>query len=136
MVVALLLHDLNEHISPVEASLSWVISKDNVDFIGSKIILQQKVSGIKTKRVGVKLLEKGIAREGSEVVKDGKKIGVLTSGGFSPNLKTSIGQAYVDAQFAKFDQKVAVVVRDREIPAIICSPTFVLAKTKAIKKTS
>jgi len=127
-------HDLDDQTTPIEAALSWVISKDHTDFIGAKKILEQKVGGITKKRVGVKLLDRGIAREGSEIRKDGKKIGVLTSGGFSPNLKTSIGQGYVDFDFAKIDQLVHVVVRDREMPAIICSPVFVSAKTKSTKK--
>ena len=127
-------HDLSDDITPVEAALSWVISKDHSNFIGAKKILEQKLNGISRKRVGIKLLDRGIAREGSEIRKNGKKIGVLTSGGFSPNLKTSIGQGYVDINFSKIDQLVEVVVRDREIPAIVCSPVFVSAKTKSAKK--
>ncbi len=127
-------HDLDEETSPVEAALSWVISKKHIDFIGAKRILDEKANGIKRKRVGIKLLDRGIARENSEIRKDGKRIGILTSGGFSPNLKVSIGQGYVDFAFAKIDDLVSVVVRDREIPAIICSPVFVAAKTKSIKK--
>ncbi len=127
-------HDLDEETSPVEAALSWVISKEHTNFIGVKRVLDEKANGIKRKRVGVKLLDRGIAREGSEIKKDGKKIGILTSGGFSPNLKVSIGQGYVDFACSKAEELVTVVVRDREIPAVICSPVFVAAKTKSIKK--
>jgi aminomethyltransferase len=127
-------HDLDEKTSPVEAALSWVISKDHSGFIGADRILNEKVNGVKRKRVGIKLLDRGIAREGSEIRKDGKKIGTLTSGGFSPNLKVSIGQGYLGAEYAKAGQEVAVVVREKEIPAIVCSLVFVPAKTKSIKK--
>ncbi|MES2677881.1 MAG: glycine cleavage system aminomethyltransferase GcvT [Pseudomonadota bacterium] len=127
-------HDLDEETSPVEAALSWVITKEHSGFIGSARVLNEKANGIKRKRMGVKLLDRGIARENSEIRKDGKKIGVLTSGGFSPNLKVSIGQGYIDSNFAKADELVTVVVRDREIPAIVCSPVFVAAKTKSVKK--
>lgn len=127
-------HDLDDETSPIEAALSWVVSKEHTNFIGAKRVLDEKANGVKRKRVGVKLLDRGIAREGSEIRMDGKKIGVLTSGGFSPNLKVSIGQAYIDSAFAKIDNLVSVVVRDREIPAIICSPVFVQAKTKSSKK--
>ena len=127
-------HDLDEETSPVEAALSWVISKEHTDFIGSKRVLGDKTNGIKRKRVGIKLLDRGIAREGSELRKDGKKIGVLTSGGFSPNLKVSIGQGYVDFNVSKAEELITVMVRDREIPAVICSPVFVAAKTKSVKK--
>lgn len=127
-------HDLDETTSPIEASLSWVVSKDNIDFIGSKRILDEKMNGVNRKRIGIKLLDRGIVREGSEVRKDGKKIGVLTSGGFSPTLKSSIGQAYIENNLAKPDQLVTVIIREREVSAVICSPVFVPAKTKSVKK--
>ncbi|MFT5703974.1 MAG: aminomethyltransferase [Rickettsiales bacterium] len=130
-------HDLDEQTTPVEASLSWVITKEHKGFIGSETILEQRAKGISggisKKRFGIKLLGRGIARENSEIRKDGKKIGILTSGGFSPNLKASIGQGYVESSFKK-DDLVSVVVRDREIQAVICSPVFVSAKTKSAKK--
>ena len=127
-------HDLDDTTSPIEAALSWVVSKSNTSFIGSERVLKEKAEGAKRKRIGVKLLDRGIAREGSEVRKDGKKIGVLTSGGFSPNLKVSIGQGYFDPAVAKVGDEVQVVVRDREIPAVLTSPVFVEAKTKSVKK--
>lgn len=128
-------HDLDDTTSPIEASLSWVISKNHQNFIGSKRILSEKENGVKRKRIGVKLLERGIAREGSEVRNiSGKKIGTLSSGGFSPNLKISIGQGYIDSDHATIGEKVLVVVRDRELQAQIHSPVFVAAKTKATKK--
>lgn len=127
-------HDLDEQTSPVEAALSWVITKDHQNFIGAKRVLADKSAGIKRKRVGVKLLDRGIARENSEIRKNGQKIGILTSGGFSPNLKVSIGQGYVEFEHSKIGEEITVVVRDKEIPAVICSPVFVQAKTKSIKK--
>ncbi len=126
-------HDLDDATSPIEAALGWVVSKSNTGFIGSQKVLEQKANGVSRKRMGVKLLDRGIAREGTEIKKDGKKIGVLSSGGFSPNLKVSIGQGYFDSSVKAGDNVVAVV-RDREIAAVIHSPTFVAAKTKAIKK--
>lgn len=128
-------HDLDDKTSPVEAGIGWVVSKSNEKFIGSDRILREKLEGTSRKRMGVKLLDRGIAREGCEVeTKDGKKIGFLSSGGFSPNLKTSIGQGYFETALAKIGDEVVVVVRDRKIPAILQSPTFVDAKTKSVKK--
>ncbi len=127
-------HDLDDMTSPIEASLGWVVSKTNVDFIGSDRVLKEKSEGATRKRIGVKLLERGIAREGTEIRKDGKKIGVLSSGGFSPNLKLSIGQGYFDTSLAKVGDQVSAVVRDREIPAVLTSLVFVEAKTKSAKK--
>ncbi len=127
-------HDLDDTTSPIEAALGWVVSKSNTSFIGSTRVLKEKAEGVKRKRIGVKLLDRGIAREGTEIKKDGKKIGVLSSGGFSPNLKVSIGQGYFDPAIVKVGDEVHAVVRDREIPAILTSPVFVAAKTKSVKK--
>jgi aminomethyltransferase len=128
-------HDLDETTSPIEAGISWVVSKSSKDFIGHETILLQKNSGqIKRKRVGIKLLDRQIARQDMEIVDhEGKKIGQLTSGGFSPTLKTSIGQAYIDHDLAKIGQEVSVVIRGNKVPAMIQLPNFVVAKTKAKK---
>jgi len=128
-------HDLDDTTSPIEAAIGWVVSKSNTNFIGADRVLKEKLEGAKRKRIGVKLLDRGIAREGTEIRKDGKKIGVLSSGGFSPNLKVSIGQGYFDPAVAKVGDEVQAVVRDREIPAVLTSPVFVEAKTKSVKKS-
>jgi aminomethyltransferase len=127
-------HDLSDETSPIEAALGWVVSKVNENFIGSQRILQEKSQGVNKKRVGIKLLERGIAREGSEVRnQSGEKIGVLTSGGFSPILKVSIGQGYININHANIGESVLVVVRGKELKATIELPTFVKAKTKSLK---
>jgi aminomethyltransferase len=127
-------HDLDDSTSPIEAGIGWVVSKTNLDFIGSARVLNEKTNGVSRKRMGVKLTDRGIAREGCEVRKNGQKIGVLSSGGFSPNLKTSIGQGYFDTSLANLGDEVAVIIRDREVAAVITSPVFVEARTKSIKK--
>lgn len=132
-------HDLNEEITPVEAALSWVIGKNHENFIGAGRILPQLATGTAQKRVGVKLLESGIAREGAEIYAGAEKIGRLSSGGFSPSLKVAIGQGYVKSQFAEEGQKVEVEVRGRRIPAVIHALSFMPARTKAsspLKKVS
>ena len=127
-------HDLDDSTSPIEAGIGWVVSKTNLDFIGHARVLKEKAEGVSRKRMGVKLTDRGIAREGCEVRKNGQKIGVLSSGGFSPNLKTSIGQGYFDTSLANLGDEVAVIIRDREVAAVITSPVFVEARTKSIKK--
>jgi aminomethyltransferase len=126
-------HDLNEETSPVEAGLSWVVSKTNDNFFGSDRIIPEKANGAEIKRVGIKLLDRGIAREGAEIEKNGEIIGKLTSGGFSPTLKTSIGQAYLNSDIAINGEKLNIIVRNRKILAEICSPNFLPARTKSNK---
>jgi aminomethyltransferase len=129
-------HDLDETTSPIEAGLSWVVSKTNQNFIGSARILAEKSAGIDKKRLGVKILDRAIAREGAEVIaSDGKKIGVLTSGGFSPSLKTSIGQGYIEASYAIVGKEVSVLVRGNNILAVLHATGFIAAKTKKNNQT-
>lgn len=127
-------HDLNEITTPVEAGLSWVIGKEHKGFIGDEKILSQLASGAATKRVGVKLTGTGIAREGADIYVGDEKVGTLTSGGFSPTLKASIGQGYVKTSAAKEGQAVEVEVRGKRIPGVIAPLSFVQAKTKQTAK--
>lgn len=128
-------HDIDGGTSPLEADLGWVMSKDNTGFIGAKRTLNERENGVSRKRVGVKLTERGVAREGAEILnRDGQKIGSLTSGGPSPTLKASIGQGYVHPDFAKPGEQVFVVVRDRRLAAEISAMPFMKPRTKSMKK--
>lgn len=129
-------HDIDDKTSPVEAGLTWVMGKDNASFIGAGRILGQIEDGVDRKRVGIRLKEKGVAREGAEILSAAGmgRIGVLTSGGFSPTLKEGIGQGYVAAGHAVAGEKVFVNVRGRNIAAEIAVMPFVPAGTKSMKK--
>jgi len=131
-------HDLTEETTPVEASLGWVMTKGHQGYFGAGPLATQLNSGVAQKRVGIKLLENGIAREGSKIFVDGQEIGILTSGGFSPSLKLAIGQGYVKSEFAKEGQPVEVEVRGRKIPAAVHPLAFWIASTKpsTLKKAS
>jgi aminomethyltransferase len=130
-------HDLNEDITPVEAGIGWVIGKEHKGFIGDQTILAQLANGPKKKRIGIKLTESGIAREHTPIYIGNKKIGEMTSGGFSPSLKASIGQGYIESAHAAEGTPVEVEVRGKRIKAELCSFTFMPAQTKKpIKKAS
>lgn len=127
-------HDIDDTTSPVEAGLGWVIAKDHDGFIGAERILQERQNGAARQRVGIRLLDKGIAREGAELRDENDaRIGILTSGGFSPTLKTAIGQGYVDSARAEPGQKIFVHVRGNNIAAEIVPMPFIPAKTKSMK---
>jgi aminomethyltransferase len=124
-------HEINDNTTPLEAGLSWIMRKDN-QFIGGVKATQKP----ERKRVGIKLLDKGVAREGAEIRNEADEIvGALTSGGFSPSLKESIGMGYVPAEL-KTDEKIFVNVRGRNIPAEIATLPFLKPKTKSMKKAA
>ncbi len=124
-------HDIDDKTTPLEAGLSWVMGKDNQGYIGAAAV---NARGAARCRVGVKLTDKGIARENSEIRDENDKpIGMLTSGGFSPTLKAAVGQGYVPAAYAQNGTKIFVHVRGRNIAAEVAAMPFVPARTKSMK---
>lgn len=114
-------HDIDDTTSPREADLEWIIAKDKISNFPKPL----------RKRVGVILTGKGIAREGAEILNmSGEKIGSLSSGGFSPTLKQSIGQGYVPIEYATICTDIQVSVRGNLIPAKIDKLPFLKPKTK------
>ena len=131
-------HDIDATTSPLEADLGWVMGKGaNTGFIGADVVLKQKEEGLTRKRVGVKLLDKGVAREGADVqLEDGTKIGELCSGGFSPTLGYAVGQAYLPIEYCEAGQDLLVNVRGRTIKAIVAKMPFLAPKTKSMQKVT
>ncbi|MDC3130173.1 glycine cleavage system aminomethyltransferase GcvT [Bacteroidota bacterium] len=106
-------NELSDTISPIEANLYWIVSK-NKKFIGSKETFE------KNKRIliGLELLERGIARHGYEVYDDKKDlIGVVTSGTMSPSLEKSIALAIVYIQKLDKTKNLFVSIRKKFIKA-------------------
>jgi aminomethyltransferase len=76
-------------------------------------------------RVGL-LIEGAPAREGADIVDiDGRKVGVVTSGGFAPTLNRPIAMGYVDPRFSVSGTKLSVNVRGRAQPATVTPLPFV-----------
>ncbi|HUN12488.1 MAG TPA: glycine cleavage T C-terminal barrel domain-containing protein, partial [Rhabdaerophilum sp.] len=57
------------------------------------------------------------AREGTEIFADGRKVGVITSGGFGPTLQAPVAMGYVEAAFAAPGTELTLLVRGKELPA-------------------
>ncbi|MGQ9788756.1 MAG: glycine cleavage system aminomethyltransferase GcvT [Candidatus Hadarchaeaceae archaeon] len=88
-------NELTEEISPLEARIDFAVKLDKGDFIGREALLEQKKSGVKEIRIGLRMLEPGIPRQGYNIFRDGEKIGWVSSGTFSPLLKKGIAMGYV-----------------------------------------
>lgn len=114
-------NDIDETTTPLEAGLGFVVKLKKESFIGKDALTKQKAEGIKRKRVGLKMIERGPnPRPKQEVWKDGiQKIGHTTSGTFSPLLECGVGMAYVLFEHAKEGETVTVKVRDKPLKAQI-----------------
>jgi aminomethyltransferase len=121
-------HDLNPTTSPIEADLAWTIQKrrrEAADFPGAERILREYAGGARRKRVGIKPNDRAPAREGVEIFKDGKKIGVVTSGGFSPILNAPISMGYVEIAHSEPGHVVDLMIRGVPRPATVVPLPFV-----------
>jgi len=107
-------NDIDENITPLEAALSFVVKLQKDNFIGKEALLKQKTEGIKHKRIGIRMIEQGIPRPNCEIFNEhGRKIGRLTSGTFSPLLKSGIGMAYTELSQALEGNIINVKIRDK-----------------------
>jgi aminomethyltransferase len=121
-------HDIDETTSPVEAALSFAVSKkrrDAGDFPGAYRIMQELAEEPVRVRVGLRI-EGAPAREGAEIADaTGAAVGKVTSGGFSPSLNAPIAMGYVPPALSEAGSKLQVIVRGRAQAAEVCSMPFV-----------
>lgn len=122
-------HDLNEDISPIEASLAWTVAaskKQAGGFLGDQLTLQHLAKGPPKRRVGFALASGPSAREGTRILNSaGQPIGAVTSGTFSPVLKHGVGMGYVETAYAKIGTEIKLEVRGKQLAAQVAKMPFV-----------
>jgi aminomethyltransferase len=117
-------HELNDEITPLEAGLEWAMDLKKNEFPGIEILKKQAWEGVQKKRIGFEMIDRGIPRQGFEIQKDGKTIGMVTSGSFIPTTSKNIGMAYVAAAEAETGNAIDVIVRGKPVKAIVVSLPF------------
>lgn len=118
-------NDIDDTTSPLEAGLGWV-TKFTKDFVNAEGLKKQKDTGLKDKLVGFEMIDRGIPRQGYDIVDaDGNTIGRVTSGTQSPTLKKSIGLGYVAIDQAKEGNELYITIRNNRVKAVVVKPPFV-----------
>lgn len=125
-------NDLDETTTPVEAGLSWSIPKDKTaDYNGKQVIEDQLKNGVSKKLIGLKMVDRGIARHGYEVFYNGEKIGAVTSGSISPTRGDNIALAYIKTlDNLAVGSTIQVLIRDKYCNAEIVKKPFVQKRNK------
>jgi aminomethyltransferase len=122
--MALYGHEIDETTTLLEANLGWICKLNKGDFIGRNKLAKQKEEGAHRRLVGFEVTERGIARDGQEVVISGERKGRVTSGSPAPYLKKNIGMAYVPVSFANEGQEIQIDVRGKLVGARIVKTPF------------
>jgi aminomethyltransferase len=122
-------NDIDMTTSPVEASLNWIIDKDrtqNLGYIGADSVKNHLENGVNRKRVGLLPQTKAPIRAGVELFDTAdNKIGVVTSGTFSPTLENPIAMGYIKPEFSKIGTEIFAELRGKKIPVTIAKMPFV-----------
>src|ERR1043166_5195533 len=122
-------HEIDETTTLIEANLGWICKLDKGEFIGREALTNQKESGPEKRLVGFEVVERGIARDGQDVVINGQAMGRVTSGSPAPYLKKNIGFAYIPTQLAVIGNEIEIDVRGRLVKAqIVKTPFYKRAK--------
>ncbi|NPA74151.1 MAG: glycine cleavage system aminomethyltransferase GcvT [Epsilonproteobacteria bacterium] len=103
-------NELNEDITPLEANLGMFIKFDT-DFVGKDVLKKQKDEGVKRLILPFKTSSRRAPRHGDGIFQGDKKVGVVTSGAYSPSLGYGIGLGLFDLN--EFDKEKEIEVRDK-----------------------
>ncbi len=122
--MALYGHEIDEETTPFEAGLGWTIKLDRGPFVGRDALVEAKSAGPGKKLIGLEVVGRGMARAEYEVRAEGRTVGAVTSGTFSPTLERAIAMAYVPPELAALGTDLIVVARGRELPAKVVELPF------------
>lgn len=110
-------HEIDETTTLLEANLGWITKLNKGEFIGREPLLRQKELGVKQKLVGFEVIDRGIARDGQDVLIAGRRVGRVTSGSPAPFVKKNIGMAYIPVEYANVGQVIEIDVRGKLVNA-------------------
>jgi aminomethyltransferase len=119
-------HELGPGITPLQAGIGWVVAWDKGDFRGRAALAAERERGIARRLRGLVVEGRRPPRAGQPVLHDGKVVGEVTSGNFSPALGAGIALAFVPPTLAEGDV-VAVDIRGTAVPGRIVATPFTAA---------
>jgi aminomethyltransferase len=120
-------HELSREITPNQARAGWAVGWRKPEFWGREALLAEKEAGPARLLWGLRASGRGIPRPGMAVLDvEGTRVGEVTSGTFSPTLRTGIGLALIDALAGIGEgDELTVDVRGRPQAVEVVRPPFV-----------
>ncbi len=122
--MALYGNDIDDRHTVLEADLAWILKLEKGEFIGKAALAREKAQGVQRKLVGFEMTGRGIARSHYKIVKGGKAIGEVTSGGPAPWLNRNIGLGYVTVEHSAVGTEFEVLIRDNPVAARVVQTPF------------
>jgi aminomethyltransferase len=121
-------HDIDTSTTPVEAGLTWSIQKrrrEEGGFPGADRIRREIAEKPARVRVGLRPEGRAPAREGTVIAaRDGREVGVVTSGGFGPTVNGPVAMGYVLRELSAPGTELHLMVRGKPLPARVAPMPF------------
>lgn len=117
-------HELNEETTPLQAGLGFAVNLENRTFPGREALVKMKQIPPQRVRVGLELDGKRVPREHYPILADGKPVGEVTSGTFSPTLNRPIAMGYVDRAHSTPGDQLMIDIRGQQEPARVVKLPF------------
>lgn len=118
-------HEISDQITPYEAGLGFAVkTKKGADFMGREALIAQREQGLTRQLVGFEMIERGIARQGYEISKDGSIVGEVTTGSPAPTLNKNLGLGYVPVALSAIGSEFDVIVRGKPVRAKVVETPF------------
>lgn len=117
-------HELGPGITPLQAGLGWVVSWSKGPFPGREPLAAEKEGGLRRRLRGLSVEGRRPPRAEQMVLVDGRPVGTVTSGNFSPTLGHGIALALLPPDLED-GTEVMVDARGSELPARVVATPFV-----------
>jgi aminomethyltransferase len=117
-------HELGAGITPPQASLGWVVAWDKPTFRGKDALVAERAAGVTRELRGILCNSRRPPRDGCDVLIDGRRVGVVSSGNFSPVLECGIALAFLEPGL-EVGAAVSIDVRGTLIDGRVVQPPFV-----------
>ena len=116
-------NDIDQKINPIEAGLEKFLRLNKSDFIGKDSIINAK-KNYNNVLSAFLMIEKGIPRNGFQLLCKDQSIGHVTSGTMSPVLGKGIGLCFINKDYANIGNKIEIDIRGKLKSAMIVKPPF------------
>lgn len=115
-------HEISESIDPLTGGIGWTVKfKKDSPFLGKAALSAIQSEGLKTGVVFFVVEDRRMARQGMEVMDEGKVVGEVLSGAFSPILNQPIGSALLESDSLGSDT-LALESRGKRLPLNLKTP--------------
>ena len=116
-------HEIDPETTPIEAGLERFVRADG-DYIGREALQRQREEGVTRRLAGLKLPGRSAPRAGYAIRQQGREVGRITSGSYSPTLDSSIAMGYLLPDCAVPGAVLEVDIRGRSLAAEVTPLPF------------